>query len=59
MCATIRVDLWDQTWDGLGMGRLTDRSVKTVGEGRHGDGDGLQLIVSARPAAANGFFVIS
>jgi Arm DNA-binding domain len=28
------------------MGRLTDRSVKTVGEGRHGDGDGLQLIVS-------------
>ena len=47
MCATIRVDLWDQTWDGLGMGRLTDRSVKTVGEGRHGDGDGLQLIVSA------------
>jgi hypothetical protein len=29
------------------MGRLTDRSVKTVGEGRHGDGDGLQLIVSA------------
>src|ERR1700733_11055451 len=30
-----------------GMGQLTDRSVKTVGEGRHGDGDGLQLIVSA------------
>ena len=29
------------------MGRLTDRSVKTVGEGRHGDGDALQLIVSA------------
>ncbi len=29
------------------MGRLTDRSVRTVGEGRHGDGDGLQLIVSA------------
>jgi integrase len=29
------------------VGRLTDRSVKTVGEGRHGDGDGLQLIVSA------------
>ena len=29
------------------MGRLSDRSVKTVGEGRHGDGDGLQLIVSA------------
>jgi integrase len=28
------------------MGRLTDGSVKTVGEGRHGDGDGLQLIVS-------------
>jgi Arm DNA-binding domain len=28
------------------MGRLSDRSVKTVGEGRHGDGDGLQLIVS-------------
>ena len=31
----------------MGMGRLTDRSVKTLGEGRHGDGDGLQLIVSA------------
>ena len=30
-----------------GMGRLSDRSVKTVGEGRHGDGDGLQLMVSA------------
>jgi integrase len=29
------------------MGRLSDRSVKTVCEGRHGDGDGLQLIVSA------------
>jgi integrase len=29
------------------MGRLTDRSVKTASEGRHGDGDGLQLIVSA------------
>ena len=29
------------------MGRLSDRSVKTVGEGRYGDGDGLQLIVSA------------
>src|SRR5580658_2313078 len=29
------------------MGRLSDRSVKTVGQGRHGDGDGLQLIVSA------------
>ena len=29
------------------MARLSDRSVKTVGEGRHGDGDGLQLIVSA------------
>jgi hypothetical protein len=28
------------------MGRLTDRSVKTAGAGRHGDGDGLQLIVS-------------
>ena len=28
------------------MGRLTDRSVRTVGEGRHGDGDGLQLVVS-------------
>ena len=25
------------------MGRLTDRTVKTVGAGRHGDGDGLQL----------------
>src|SRR5271165_2901362 len=28
------------------MGRLTDRSVKTVGAGRHGDGDGLHLVVS-------------
>jgi hypothetical protein len=28
------------------MGRLTDRAVKTVGAGRHGDGDGLQLMVS-------------
>jgi integrase len=29
------------------MGRLTDRAIKTVGEGRYGDGEGLQLIVSA------------
>jgi integrase len=29
------------------MGRLSDRSIKTAGQGRHGDGDGLQLIVSA------------
>jgi integrase len=28
------------------MARLTDRTVKTVGAGRHGDGDGLQLVVS-------------
>jgi integrase len=28
------------------MGRLTDRSARTAGEGRHGDGDGLQLFVS-------------
>jgi integrase len=28
------------------MGRLTDRAVKTIGAGRHGDGDGLQLVVS-------------
>jgi integrase len=28
------------------MGRLTDRTVKTVGAGRHGDGDGLHLVVS-------------
>jgi integrase len=28
------------------MARLTDRAVKTVGVGRHGDGDGLNLIVS-------------
>jgi integrase len=27
------------------MGRLTDRTVKTVGAGRHGDGDGLYLVV--------------
>src|SRR5271157_2261725 len=29
------------------MRRLSDRSVKTVRVGRHGDGDGLQLVVSA------------
>jgi integrase len=29
-----------------GMGRLTDRAVKTVGAGRHGDGGGLYLEVS-------------
>lgn len=29
------------------MGRLTDRSVKNALVGRHGDGDGLQLVVSA------------
>jgi integrase len=29
------------------MGRLSDRSARTLREGRHGDGDGLQLIVSA------------
>jgi integrase len=28
------------------MARLTDRTVKTAGAGRHGDGDGLQLVVS-------------
>jgi hypothetical protein len=28
------------------MGRLTDRSVKTAREGRHGDGAGLHLVVS-------------
>jgi integrase len=28
------------------MGRLTDRTVKTLDEGRHDDGDGLRLIVS-------------
>jgi integrase len=28
------------------MARLTDRSVKTAGAGRRGDGDGLQLVVS-------------
>ena len=28
------------------MPRLTDRAVKTAGVGRHGDGDGLHLIVS-------------
>jgi integrase len=28
------------------MGRLTDRAVKTVRAGRHGDGDGLHLVVS-------------
>jgi len=28
------------------MARLTDRAVKTAGVGRHGDGDGLNLIVS-------------
>ena len=28
------------------MGRLTDRTVKSVGAGRHGDGDGLHLVVS-------------
>jgi len=28
------------------MGRLTDRSVKSAGEGKHVDGDGLQLVVS-------------
>ena len=28
------------------MGRLTDRSVKSVLEGRHGDGDGLHLVVA-------------
>ena len=28
------------------MGRLTDRAAKTASAGRHGDGDGLQLVVS-------------
>lgn len=28
------------------MPKLTDRSAKTLGEGRHDDGDGLRLIVS-------------
>jgi hypothetical protein len=28
------------------MARLRDRTVKTAGPGRHGDGDGLQLVVS-------------
>jgi integrase len=28
------------------MGRLTDRSVKSAIEGRHGDGDGLHLVVA-------------
>ena len=45
LCATIRVEMWDQMWDQR-MARLTDRAVKTVGAGRYGDGDGLQLIVS-------------
>jgi integrase len=29
------------------MGQLTDRKVKTVGEGRHTDGEGLYLVVSS------------
>jgi integrase len=29
------------------MGSLTDRAVKTLGAGRHGDGDGLNLLVSS------------
>lgn len=29
------------------MGRLTDKGVKNASAGRHGDGDGLQLVVSA------------
>ena len=29
------------------MGKLTDRAARTVGVGRHGDGDGLFLVVSA------------
>jgi integrase len=29
------------------MGRLTDRAVRAASEGRHGDGDGLHLIVTA------------
>ncbi len=28
------------------MGKLTDRTARTVGPGRHGDGDGLALVVS-------------
>ncbi len=28
------------------MGRLSDRTARTVGPGRHGDGDGLALVVS-------------
>jgi hypothetical protein len=32
-------------WD-FGMARLTDRAVKTAAVGRHGDGDGLHLMVS-------------
>lgn len=28
------------------MGKLTDRTVKSATQGRHGDGDGLHLIVS-------------
>lgn len=28
------------------MGKLTDRAVKTLGPGKHGDGDGLTLVVS-------------
>ncbi len=31
---------------GLDMGKLTDRAAKTAGAGKHGDGDGLRLIVS-------------
>jgi hypothetical protein len=38
MCAVIRIELWDQTWD-ESMGRLTDRAIKTVGKGRYGDGE--------------------
>jgi integrase len=37
--------MWDQVWD-VWMARLTDRAVKTASPGRHGDGDGLHLIVS-------------
>jgi len=29
------------------MARLTDKGVKNAPAGRHGDGDGLQLVVSA------------
>ena len=28
------------------MGKLTDRAVKTLGSGKHGDGDGLTLVVA-------------